>query len=184
MWIGECNMPLQDDTLREVWASDRSGRSLATYLNPGDPDGGVGRSRNRGGRRIDAFASISGHEEEGGSPEVQRRPKQVCHPHLEMGQKGLPTVSRHKVGNLGGGGPPSAEKGGERGSLEVWFLFLRKEVSAGIGWPGEEFGLWGFGALDVDMMRGRGHPSSPQEGGCSSCPDNPRLFLAAQGIRG
>lgn len=147
VWIGECNMPLQDDTLREVWASDRSGRPLAAYLNPGDPDRGVGRSRNRGGRRIDAFASISGHEEEGGSPEVQRRPKQVCHPHLEMGQKGLPTVSRHKVGDLGGCGPPSAETGW--GEFPGGFVFVFEErgicgyrMSRGGIWA---LGLWGIG---------------------------------------
>ena len=26
LWIGAGTMPLQDDTLREVWASDRSGK--------------------------------------------------------------------------------------------------------------------------------------------------------------
>ncbi|XP_061002510.1 tubby-related protein 1 isoform X2 [Dama dama] len=44
-------MPLQDDTLREVWASD------------------------------------SGHEEEGRSPEVQQRTKQVCHPRQKLRKK-------------------------------------------------------------------------------------------------
>uniref|UniRef100_A0A8C0K2F3 Tubby-like protein n=1 Tax=Canis lupus dingo TaxID=286419 RepID=A0A8C0K2F3_CANLU len=34
----------------------------------------------RGGRQTDASATLSGHEEEGQSPEVQQRPKQVCPP--------------------------------------------------------------------------------------------------------
>ncbi|XP_015975711.2 tubby-related protein 1 isoform X3 [Rousettus aegyptiacus] len=112
MWVGECDMPLQDDTLLEVWASDRSGRPLASYLNPGDPDGGVGRNRNRGGRRINAFASISGHEEEGGSPEVQRRPKQQ---RPARGQK-LKKKSTEAPESLCPAGSKPKRPGGSRGT--------------------------------------------------------------------
>ncbi|XP_032720466.1 tubby-related protein 1 [Lontra canadensis] len=54
-------MPLQDDTLREGTL--------------GGPEGGAGGQK-RGGRQTDSFATISGHEEESQSPEVQPRLKQ------------------------------------------------------------------------------------------------------------
>ncbi|KAB0391564.1 hypothetical protein E2I00_000672, partial [Balaenoptera physalus] len=72
LWIGAGTMPLQDDTLREVWASD------------------------------------SGHEEEGQSPEVQQRTKQVCHPCLEKRQKEPPMQGRRSES---GEGPPQQPLG-------------------------------------------------------------------------
>lgn len=65
-------MPLQDDALREVWASDRCAVRTGAQM-----EGWEGQAK--GGRRTDSFATRSGHEESG-SPEVQRRPKQVGHP--------------------------------------------------------------------------------------------------------
>ncbi|KAK1338493.1 hypothetical protein QTO34_001610 [Cnephaeus nilssonii] len=61
-------MPLQDDALREVWASDRCAVRTGAQM-----EGWEGQAK--GGRRTDSFATRSGHEESG-SPEVQRRPKQ------------------------------------------------------------------------------------------------------------
>ena len=117
---GERTMPLQDDTLREVWASDRCGRSPAAHLNPGGPTwrGWEGRGK---GTEMDYFATRSGPAEEEGSPEAQRRPKQVRHCRLGKRQRDPPTVSRSRVGDLGGG--PSAES---RGVLprRVWFACL------------------------------------------------------------
>ena len=85
-------MPLQDDTLREVWASDRSG-SAPPHLNLPEPWGaqveGLGKGRKRGGRQSDSFATLSGHEEEGS--DIQQRPKQVCRPCLERRQGEPPT---------------------------------------------------------------------------------------------
>ncbi|KAF5929637.1 hypothetical protein HPG69_002358 [Diceros bicornis minor] len=105
-------MPLQDDTLREVWASD------------------------------------SGHEEEGGSPEVQRRPKQrpargqkLRKKRTEAPESPCPTGSkpRRPGGGRGaepGGAPPAGRRGRPReepapGSAEacapqtVYTRFLR-----------------------------------------------------------
>ncbi|XP_015975709.2 tubby-related protein 1 isoform X2 [Rousettus aegyptiacus] len=76
MWVGECDMPLQDDTLLEVWASD------------------------------------SGHEEEGGSPEVQRRPKQQ---RPARGQK-LKKKSTEAPESLCPAGSKPKRPGGSRGT--------------------------------------------------------------------
>lgn len=139
---------------------------------------GLGRGRKRGGRQTDSFATLSGHEEEGQSPEVPQRTKQVCHPYLEKRQKEPPTQHR---GSESGEGPPQQPLG-LVASLEVFvlFCFCTKGVFGGMGCPGEELGLWGIGG-------GRGtregvilpHPRK----GRSSPPNNLWLFLAAQGIR-
>lgn len=79
-------------------------------------------------------------------------PSRYVTPHLEMGQKGLPAVSRHKVGDLGGSGPPSAETGvgvgrGFPGGFVFVFVFeergiCRHGMSRGGIWA---LGLWGIG---------------------------------------
>ncbi|EPY84306.1 hypothetical protein CB1_000487007 [Camelus ferus] len=72
-------MPLQDDTLREVWASDRSGRPPPRLPESWEAQmEGLGRDRKRGGGQIDSFAILSGHEEEDRSP-VQQSTKQTVY---------------------------------------------------------------------------------------------------------
>ena len=133
--------------LRQVWKAPTS-----PYLKPG---GGL-RWRVWGGRQADSFATLSGHEEESRSPEVQQRTKQVGH--LAWG---------------GDRGPPHAAQGiweragqplGVLTSLEVWALFCscRKGVFGG---------AWGvvrrnldFGTLEVSMRHGRESSIVPQEG--------------------
>ena len=86
--------------LRQVWKAPTS-----PYLKPG---GGL-RWRVWGGRQADSFATLSGHEEEGRSPEVQQRTKQVGH--LAWGgDRGPPTQHR-------GSG---SERGSLWGSLLPW----------------------------------------------------------------
>ncbi|XP_006907498.1 tubby-related protein 1 [Pteropus alecto] len=93
-------MPLQDDTLREVWASD------------------------------------SGHEEEGGSPEVQRRPKQrpargqkLKKKRTEAPESPCPTGSKPKRPGAGRRARPREEPApepGEAGTPQtVYSRFLR-----------------------------------------------------------
>lgn len=72
------------------------------------------------------------------------------------------------------------------GSLLPWkfglcFVLAGKGCLGGIGWPGEESGLWDIGG-GHEAWEGVVHPRSRK--GRSSPPDNLRLFLAAQGIRG
>lgn len=98
-------MPLQDDPLREVWASDRSGRHPHTHLDPGGPEAWVGRRVGKGEADPHSFATLSGHEEEGQSPEVQRRPKQVCHPAWKGGRK-TPNYKATQGGDPGAGRVP------------------------------------------------------------------------------
>ena len=155
--------------LRQVWKAPTS-----PYLKPG---GGL-RWRVWGGRQADAFAALSGHEEEGRSPEVQQRSKQVCHP--GWGGDRAPPRS---TGDLGAGPAPLSSL---CGSLLPWklglcFLLAGKGCLGGIGCPGEESGLWDIGG-GREAWEGVVHPR-PRKGR-SSPPDNPRLFLAARGIRG
>lgn len=156
--------------LRQVWKAPTS-----PYLKPG---GGL-RWRVWGGRQADAFATLSGHEEEGQSPEVQQRTKQVCHP----GWGG--DESPHAAQGIWepGPAPPSAASGGPYfpGSLGFALFLQERGVWGGIGCPGEESGLWDIGG-GHEAWEGVVHPRPRKER--SSPPDNPRLFLAAQGIRG
>ncbi|XP_049509154.1 tubby-related protein 1 [Panthera uncia] len=119
-------MPLQDDTLREVWASDRSG-SVPPHLNLPEPWGaqveGLGKGRKRGGRQSDSFATLSGHEEEGS--DIQQRPKQqrpakgqkLRKKRTEAPESPCPEGSkpRRKPGGGRGAEPEGAPKAGRRG---------------------------------------------------------------------
>lgn len=120
--------------LRQVWKAPTS-----PYLKPG---GGL-RWRVWGGRQADFFATLSGHEEEGRSPEVQQRTKQVGHP--AWGGDSPPTQHR---GSGSGPGPPQQPLG-VLTSLEVWALFCscRKGVFGGHGMSRGESGLWDIGSV-------------------------------------
>ena len=102
---GEGTMPLQDDTLREVGASDRAGSPHIILPEPwGIQMEGLGRGRKQGGgRQTDSFVTLSGPEEEGRSPEVQQHTKPVCHPLLGSRWREPPTVNPGRTGGLGVG---------------------------------------------------------------------------------
>nr|XP_045368219.1 LOW QUALITY PROTEIN: tubby-related protein 1 [Camelus bactrianus] len=112
-------MPLQDDTLREVWASDRSGRPPPRLPESWEAQmEGLGRDRKRGGGQIDSFAILSGHEEEDRSP-VQQSTKQrqkLRKKRTEAPESPCPTGSKpRRPGGRRGAEPRGAPQAGRRG---------------------------------------------------------------------
>ncbi|XP_032319411.1 tubby-related protein 1 [Camelus ferus] len=108
-------MPLQDDTLREVWASDRSGRPPPRLPESWEAQmEGLGRDRKRGGGQIDSFAILSGHEEEDRSP-VQQSTKQrqkLRKKRTEAPESPCPTGSKpRRPGGRRGAEPRGAPQG-------------------------------------------------------------------------
>ncbi|KAB1261182.1 Tubby-related protein 1 [Camelus dromedarius] len=138
-------MPLQDDTLREVWASDRSGRPPPRLPESWEAQmEGLGRDRKRGGGQIDSFAILSGHEEEDRSP-VEQRTKQrqkLRKKRTEAPESPCPTGSKpRRPGGRRGAEPRGAPQGEGHGreGPEVSVAESRSSPRAGRrGRPREE----------------------------------------------
>lgn len=144
----------------------------------------MGRGRKGEEDRLIALLPSVDMKRKARAPRSSSAPSRYVTPAWKGGRENPPLrVSPCREGDLGVGRVPLSS---------VWvflpcsfafffFFLLRKRVFRGMGCPGEELGLWGLGR-GHDAWEGS--PFPPQEEGCCSPPDNPRLFLAAQGIRG
>uniref|UniRef100_A0A8C9MCI7 Tubby-like protein n=1 Tax=Panthera tigris altaica TaxID=74533 RepID=A0A8C9MCI7_PANTA len=153
-------MPLQDDTLREVWASDRSGSvpPTSTYLNPGGPRwrgwGRAGKGEedslipllpSADMRRKDEEEEEEDHEEEEEEEEEEKKekiplpPKKPPKEKTSAGIKERRAKAQGQKGDLGSPVPPSKP-----------LRMKKKEVPAGEGTKMRKTKKKGSGEADKD----------------------------------